>query len=128
MVLDILSELFPLKSPRPNKFTIAIGKQVRLARDDTNISQAELARELFCRRSTISDIENGKAEIDALTLAYLAHKFNKPLSYFFPKNLFPLFEIGELSNDEEELLFHFRQLKIEDQKKTLAQIRAIVDL
>ena len=128
MVLDALTELFSQKSPKPNKHTIAIGKQIRLARNESNLSQSDLAKFAYCRRSTISDIETGKADIDAVTLSLIAHVLKKPISYFFPEHLFGNIELSEITPTEKELLVQVRRLTKGDQKKIIAQIKAVVNL
>jgi len=72
------------KGTRPNKFTRHLGDAIRKAREDKGVSQVDLANLINIRRATLSDMENGKTEPDAFTLADLAHKLEKPLSYFFP--------------------------------------------
>ena len=56
----------------PNEFTIGMGKLIKKAREESKISQAELAKNINRRPATISDIENGKSEIGILTLVLLA--------------------------------------------------------
>jgi len=128
MVLDALVDLFSQKFPKPNKFTIAIGKQIRVARDEAKLSQADLAKYAYCRRSTISDIETGKTNIDAVTLSLVAHVLEKPISSFYPENVFGNIEISEITSAEKEILNQTRRLSIEDQKKIIAQIKALADL
>lgn len=123
-MIDIISK----RNPKPNKFTIAIGRQIKIARADANLSQIELAERLYCRRATLSDIETGKADIDAVTIAHLAYTLQKPLSFFFPAPFFPDFSNGEISTIESELIILFRTLSDMDQKKIIAQIKAITQL
>jgi transcriptional regulator with XRE-family HTH domain len=128
MVLDALISLFSQKSPKPNKYTEALGKQIRLARDEKNLSQSDLARYAYCRRATISDIENGKTSIDAITLVLLANVLEKPISYFYPEQFFGNVELSEITSTEKELLIQVRRLSKDDQKKIIAQIKALGDL
>lgn len=128
MSIDSLLDLISQKSPKPNKFTEAIGKQIRSARTEMNLSQSELAKQVYVRRATISDIETGKTDVDAVTLALLSHILNRPVTYFFPHYPFGNVEIGDLSHLEQELVLYIRRLSEEDIKKIIAQVKAVVNL
>lgn len=128
MVLDTLSELFSEKTPKPNKYTIAIGKQIQQARNDASLSQAELAKKIYVRRATVSDIENGKADVDAVTLALIAYILDKPIIFFFPGPLFLNLQFDDLSEFERVLILQLRRLDYGDQKRILAQIKALADM
>lgn len=111
MALDKFFEWFgDDRDERPNKFTIFIGEAIKKARDEAGISQAELAERIYKRRATLSDMENGKTEPDASTLALLAHILNKPLGYFYPWYLYKEIRQEDLSPLENELLIHFRNI------------------
>ncbi len=128
MVLDAISDMFYEKTPKPNKYTIVIGKQIQQARNDANLSQAELAKRIYCRRSTISDIETGKADVDAVTLALIAFILDKPIIYFFPGPVFLNLQFDELSEFERVLILQLRRLEYNDREKIFAQIKAIADM
>ena len=74
------------------------------------ISQVELARQIYRRQATISDIENGKSEISAGTIMLLAASLDKPVSYFFPRPLLKEIKIEDLDPDEQELIIQFRMI------------------
>ena len=63
----------------PNKFTVELGEKIRNAREEAGLSQAELARKVFRRRATISDLENGKSELGTITLARLSSVLEKQI-------------------------------------------------
>jgi transcriptional regulator with XRE-family HTH domain len=114
------------KDIRPNKFTLYIGDAIRKAREELGISQEELAKKIYKRRATLSDIEHGKSEPDAGTLAILAHSLKKPLSYFYPRYLYQDIKQEDLDPLEFELLKHFEQIYGDDLKKAaINQIRAL---
>jgi len=119
--------LFLPENPKPNKFTSALGNQYALQVEAAGMSQAELARYMYVRRATLSDVENGKADIDAVTLTLVAYTLKKPLTYFFPRNLFAIIDPKELTEFEQELIVNFRELRDDDQVKIIAQIRAITN-
>lgn len=117
-MLEKLLELFPeQEEPKPNKFTRYMGNSIKEARENLNISQEELAKMIYRRRATLSDIENGKADVDAGTLWLLSAYLKKPLSYFYPpyarENISPE-EMGEL---EHELLMHFIAIRSDEIKR-----------
>jgi transcriptional regulator with XRE-family HTH domain len=85
-----------------------LGEQIKKAREETKLSQKDLAELIHKRQATISDIENGKGEVDASTLALLAHVLNKPLGYFYPPYLYKEIKQESLTPLENELLIHFR--------------------
>ncbi|MBN2603581.1 MAG: helix-turn-helix transcriptional regulator [Candidatus Thermoplasmatota archaeon] len=123
-----LVELKKNNLPAPNIFTISIGKQIRKARLEKNLSQKDLANSISVRRATISDFENGKSEIGVLMLANLALSLGKPISYFFRGT-----KLGELVGDlenseEEELLNVFKILEhLGWGNLALNQVKAIAD-
>lgn len=126
-MLDKIREFLPeQEEPKPNKFTIYMGEAIRKARVEEGISQEDLARRIYRRRATLSDIETGKADVDAGTLWLLSAYLRKPLSYFYPpyarQNIRPE-EFGEL---EHELLMHFIRIRAENlQKLAISIVRTL---
>jgi len=121
-ILDRLS----YGEPRPNKFTSYIGKQIKVAREETRKSQEELAELIYLRRATISAIENGKGELEAGTLVLIAHVLDKPLGYFFPPYLYKEIKQESLSPLENELLIHFRNIWDDTLRKlVIEQVRVV---
>ena len=61
-----------------------IGKKIRDARTEKNISQSELGQSLNPERShaAISDIERGISDISVTDLSQIATILDKPLSFF----------------------------------------------
>ena len=110
MAFEKIIDLLAYREPRPNKFTIFLGNQIQKARLEAGMSQEELSKYIYKRRATVSDIENGKGEVDATTLALLAHILNKPFGYFYPPYLYREIKQEDLSPLENELLLHFRQI------------------
>jgi transcriptional regulator with XRE-family HTH domain len=129
MVLDALSNLLNGEEPKPNKFTIEMGKLIQKAREEAGLSQEELAKVLYVRRPTISEIENGKSEISAGRLALLAGNLNKPISYFYPKWILRKITKEQLTPEEEEAVIQLRNCWNADvQKIAIAQIKALANL
>lgn len=116
------------KGSRPNKFTRDLGEAIRKAREEKGISQVNLAKLIDTRRATLSDMENGKTEPDAFTLANLAHKLERPLSYFFPAFIYKEIKQEDLTALEFELLIYFRKIWDEHlQRVAIHQVEAISD-
>jgi len=127
MVLRKVSKLLCDKEPKPNEFTVAMGELIRKAREEAHISQADLA-ELICRRrATLTDLENGKHELDVTTLTLLAVALNKPILYFFPRTLTNFMYQDKLTIQEQELLIGFRQIQSEELKSVINhQVHALI--
>ena len=126
MVFDKIIDLLAYREPRPNKYTIFLGNQIQKARLEAGLSQEDLSQYIYKRRATVSDIENGKGEVDASTLALLAHILNKPLGYFYPPYLYQELKKEDLTPLELELLLQFRQI-VDDalQEVVIQQVKAI---
>lgn len=110
MAIDKFLDLLAYGEPRPNKFTIFLGEQIKKARLEAGLSQEELAKRIYKRRATVSDIETGKGEVDTNTFALLAHILNKPLGYFYPPTLYQEIKQEDLTPLENSLLLHFREI------------------
>ena len=117
MPIDWIYELF--EHTRPNGLTIGMGKRIRKARQELGLSQEELAKRIYRRRPSLSDMENGKMEPDASTLLMLAIALDKPLTYFYPPKYirgFPSTQ-DDLSPLEQELIRVFRRLPDETARR-----------
>ena len=101
------------------KFTIAMGKKIRLAREEYGLSQADLAEKIFRRRATVSEIETGKSELGTITLSRISYVLEKPITYFFPDFAIRKMNREELSSIAQELLLIFESLD-DDALKSLA--------
>jgi len=126
MVRDTLFDQLSGTNPRPNKFTIGMGKLIRAAREEAGYSQRELAELIYRRQAALSDMENGKMEPDASTLLLLSNILKKPMSYWFPSPWKPE-SFEEMTEDEHELLMQTRKLEATEIKKIVAQIKALAD-
>lgn len=128
MAFEKILDMLAYKEPRPNKFTIYPGNQIQKARMEAGLSQEELSNYLQKRRATVSDIENGKGEVDASTLAILAHVLEKAIGYFYPPYLYQEIKQEDLTPLENELLIHFREIvDVTLQKAVVGQVKVIAD-
>jgi len=112
----------------PNRFTIYVGNQIRMARNESNMSQVELAEKTYMRQAAISDIENGKREVSSSEILYLCVALKKPAAYFYPSRYKEFINPGsELNEDQEELLAIMLRLDEEDIERLLLIARAFHD-
>ena len=114
---QILNIFLEYKDPKPNKFTLYMGNQIREARNEADFSQEELAKKLYLRRPTLSNIENGKVEVDASTLDLLSYYLKKPLTYFFPKPIYEELVQKDMDDLSLEMQMHFEQIHGDELKK-----------
>lgn len=94
----------------PNKFTQGMGKLIKRAREDSGLSQEELAERVLRRRETISMLENGKNEVGSILLGRIADVTKKPITYFFPDFAKRQIVEEDLPDDEYELIRQFRRI------------------
>ena len=127
-ILEALAELLGDKEPIPNKFTTGLGKLARTAREEAGLSQAELAKLVYRRRSTISDLENGKTKVGITTLSLISVALDKPITYFLPSNIRAKLKPDDLDIEELELIMQFRKIA-DEQLRHLAirQVKLLAD-
>jgi transcriptional regulator with XRE-family HTH domain len=124
MAFEILRNLLMQKEPVPNRWTEGMGELIRKARTEAGLSQLNLANKIYRRQTTLSDMERGKIEVDTTSLAMLADVLRKPVSYFFPWDMYKELTKEELDPLEEEALLHFREIRgTELQKLTIQLIK-----
>lgn len=127
MIWERILEALQDKGRVPNTFTRYLGKQLNIAREEAGLSQSELAKKVYRRRPSISDMENGKMMPDFGTIFLIADRLDKSILYFIP----PQYLQGavdhntELTNLEKELLHNFRQLNEDEQQIALKQLRIL---
>ncbi|MBT7073832.1 MAG: helix-turn-helix transcriptional regulator [Anaerolineae bacterium] len=110
----------------PNKFTVALAKKIRKARQDSKMSQGALANRAHLRQSSISKIERGVRAVSSEEILYLSYALDKPINYFYQDFSAELGE-DELTILEKELIMHIRQLEHKDLRKLIVQARALVE-
>lgn len=128
MIQNILDDILGKKGDTPNRFTIEMGVLIRKARKEAGFSQSELAKRIYVRQASISDIENGKREVSSSEITYLSYTLNKPIIYFFPKNFVLEDTPGKIPPLLLELLLQARRLSRIDIKKIIIQTKALADL
>ncbi len=126
MVLETIRNLIADKEPTPNKYTIAIGELIRKAREEANLSQAELARTIYRRQATLSDMENGKVEVSSGTLALLAAALEKPITYFYPPFLYQELKPEKFTPLQQEILMHFNNIWSDHLRKVAIDLVRVI--
>ncbi len=116
------------KGSVPNHLTRGMGELIRKAREETGLSQRELANLIYRRQAALSEMENGLMQPDAGTLLLLSYNLNKPITYFYPAPYKPFPHDEKLSEKEVELLIQIKRLSEEDVKRVIAQVKALGDL
>lgn len=113
--------------PRPTSLTADMGKLIRRAREQAGMTQAELAERIPRRQASLSDIENGRMDIDAGTLVRLADILQKPITSLFPPWIIKMLQPEEVTPAEEELLILARELSPDQLALVLTQVRALAE-
>ena len=127
MIEKFLDSLQDESPNLPNKFTIALGDRIRVARLEAGLSQADLARKAYFRQSSISKIESGLRAVSSEEILYLSYILDKPILYFYPEGFQEKINIENLTILEQELLTQARRLHLDDLRKLIAQARALAD-
>jgi transcriptional regulator with XRE-family HTH domain len=127
-VFDRWEKARGFKSEIPNKFTLAMGRLVREARQEAKLTQGELADKAHMRQATVSDIENGKREATSSDIVMLSGALEKPIGYFYP--IFSKYDddASKLTELEQELLIQARKLSGEDLRKIITQVKALAEM
>ena len=128
MFSNFFEQIMGFKDTLPNKFSITLGELIRKARVEQKMSQTELAKKSYFSQTAISQIEQGKRDVSASEIVYFSYALNKPILYFY--SFLPNIKIDNhdgLSILEEELLMQSKKMSNEDLKRTIAQMKALVD-
>lgn len=117
-----------VKESLPNKFSLALGKSIKAAREEKGFNQVQLAKTIHKRRASVSQMENGKMMPDVFDLLLIAHSLEKPLMYFIPKFARGVPPADELNEEEQELLLQFRRIWRKEQRRfAVSQVRSVAD-
>lgn len=111
----------------PNRLSVGMGKLIRQAREEVGLSQAELARKIYRRQASLSNMENGLMEASASTLVYLSGVLGKPVTYFFPAFIMRQLEADPKSPKLSELLIQASRLSPQELRGIIAQVRALAE-
>jgi len=110
-----------------DKINRYIRERIREAREKRGRTQDELAKELERSRVAVSDIERGKAQVNASDLVIIASYLEKPIAFFYPPAVVGPSK-ADLSAKEQELVWMFRQLHHDAlENVALSQITALAE-
>jgi len=104
-----------------------IGRKLQKAREDSGLSQEELARRLGCTQASLSNYELGKRRLYLAELQRIGQLLGKPITYFLEES-----ENGEPIGNElagmlketyvKEILLALQDLKPAQRKSVLDYI------
>ena len=105
----------------------AIGRRIQQAREESGLSQEELAAKLGITQSALSNYERGKRKLCCATMIQISNVLDKPLSYFAghtagnqrADQAFQLLEDNRL----REILLVAAELPAEDREAILQYIK-----
>lgn len=100
-----------------------IRTRLRQAREDAQLSQAEVGERFGATQVTISDLERGRTRANAADLFRLAGVLGKPVTYFLP-----IEEESDLAGDELRLLTVFREFSPKWREAVLTSVESQLDL
>lgn len=127
MKTDDFIHLLNNDQPMPNEFSIEMGRLIRRHRENAGINQSQLAEKVFRRQATLSDIENGRAAVDTLTLVRIANALGQPFSLFIPTPINrDAFKESDITAIGQELILVARELGQEDLEKFIEMMRAVI--
>jgi len=125
------NKIFTEKPKLPHRYSMEIGERILEARLESGFTQEELAKRIYKRRASLSDMENGKMLPDAFTLIMISDRTRKPIDYFMPEiyRLNQELAEDELGPLEKDVLTQFRRISDPHTRKLiLKQIKAAADL
>ncbi|MCQ2559344.1 MAG: helix-turn-helix domain-containing protein [Clostridia bacterium] len=102
------------------EFALELGRQLKKARLEANLSQTQVMALTNINNKTLSGYENGLAQPDLSTLTALARLYQISLD-----QILQLKEKPDLNSREKNLLKAYRSLSSERQMEVLIQINAL---
>jgi len=96
-----------------------LGARIRSAREDAKLTQEQLAELADMDQSAISKIEKGIRSLDTFGLLRIAKSVGRPVTWLLDVD-------RDLDDDEEHLLFLYRQCSDRDRATVLELARNLV--
>jgi transcriptional regulator with XRE-family HTH domain len=103
-----------------------MGRRIQQAREQTGLSQSELAAKLGCTQSALSNYELGKRRIHLSMLEQIAQLLKKPLCSFFGTSNDSYLQDEVLLLEDprlREIILHAAELPAEDKERVLEFIK-----
>lgn len=95
-------------------------RRIKKAREDLGMSQQDMAQRYGVSQAKISNLESGRVQLTVDDLIQFAKMTGKPLSYFFPDELWAG-SVSGLSADESTLLALFREVEDEGMRQVISE-------
>jgi transcriptional regulator with XRE-family HTH domain len=92
-----------------------LGQKIRLAREQSGLSQEELAGALDLGQRAISELENGKRRLSVQELLEMARVLHKSVLYFLEDEIQP-------SDLDQLLLQHFHRISSQAGRQTVVEV------
>jgi transcriptional regulator with XRE-family HTH domain len=110
------------KEHGPDPVDVHVGRQLRLARELSGLTQTDIGRQLGMSFQVVQKYEQGEIRVSASRLFQLASLMGKPVGYFFEG-----FDIGagaphELERDEIDLVRAFRLIQNNELRQCLQRL------
>ena len=120
--------MFRKEETREDKVNVYIRERIKEARIERGLSQEDLAPHIYKTRAAVSNLESGRAAVNAAELTLIAAVLDKPLTYFYPPKFAGARE-GDLSPEEKELIQFYRQIQDKPfERAAVAVVKALADL
>ena len=105
-----------------NNNRVRIGSRLRMTREMSGLSQAQVAKALSLHRPSISEIEAGRRKVSAEELCKLAEIYDVKLTWLTGT------DIGESPEEDKRIKLAARQLaklNLKDRKRVLYLLRVL---
>lgn len=99
------------KEDGPDPIDIRVGRQLRLARELTGMTQSDVGAKLGMSFQVVQKYEQGEIRVSASRLFQLAQLFNRSVDYFFVGVDLGATTPPEMERDEIELVRAFRLIQ-----------------
>lgn len=103
------------KKSEVDKWDKLIGQRINMARQEADLTQAQLAEMVYKSQGNISDYEAGRHRISAIDLMMIAHAVEQPPEFFVPHPFYASRKKSDLTPKQRRLI-HFIQ-KIGDEER-----------
>lgn len=110
------------KRSEVDKWDAWIGEKIREAREEANLTQAELGKMVYKSQGNISDYEAGRHRITAIDLMLIAHAVGKPADFFVPHPFYAPKNYADLSLKEQELIHYIQTIGGEDRENKVIEL------
>lgn len=122
MILRLTEEEDSMSKKDANLDRVRIGSRLRMAREMSGLSQAQVAKMLSLHRPSVSEMEAGRRKVSAEELCKLAEIYDVKLTWLTGSDL------GESPEEDKRIRLAARQLaklNLKDRKRVLYLLRVL---